>query len=565
MATGQARGLGARRRTKPTSCQRCSLVTSGDSNVADVLVVGAGAGGAASAWRLAQHGLSVLCLEQGGWCPPETGPGTNPDWERRRLADWSASPNRRNAPADYPVTDDASAIKPLMWNGVGGSTVMWTALMPRLHPSDFRMRRQDGIGADWPLSYGELAPYYDLNEAMNGVAGPVNPSAYPPSTAMRLPPVRLLPAERAVAGAFEALGWHWWPAEVAINTKRHGPGRGICVGCGPCELGCHTRAKASADVVYWPGALAAGARLVTGARVTEILLDARGRARGALWVDRSGHRHVAAARAVVLAANGVGTPRLLLLSASGRFPSGIGNRNALVGRGLMLHPLARVTGRFANWVGGHRGNSGGGIASHQFYETDAQRGFLRGVKLQVMRGTGPALTALGAGGTHLAWGREHRRRFAETFGHVMSVSICTDDPPDSANRIELAPDHIDSDGLPGARMIYSLGANSRAALDFGIARATDLLREAGAQTTESLPLVVDAGFHLMGTAAMGADREAAVTNAWGRVHNVPNLFIADGSVFATAGAVNPANTIQALALRQADHLAIHRRDLPDPY
>ena len=535
------------------------------TDVADVLVVGAGAGGAASAWRLAGHGLSVLCLEQGDWCPPETGAGADPQWERRRLADWNPNPNRRRAAADYPVADDTSAIRPLMWNDVGGSTVMWTALMPRLHPSDFRMRSQDGIGADWPLSYARLAPYYDLNEAMNGVAGPPNQTAYPPSAATRLPPVPLLPAELTMARAFEALGWHWWPAEIAINTVAHGTGRGACVRCGPCELGCHMRAKASADVVYWPGALAAGARLVTGARVTEILLDAKGRARGAAWADRAGRRHVAAARAVVLAANGIGTPRLMLLSAGGRCPNGIGNRSGMLGRRLMLHPLARVTGRFDDWIGGHRGNGGGGIASHEFYETDARRGFLRGVKLQVMRGTGPAVTALGAGGARLPWGAAHRRRFADTFGHVMSVSICADDPPDPANRVELAPEQVDFDGLPGARMVYAVDANSRAALDFGMARATELLGEAGARECEALPLIRDAGFHLMGTAAMGTDRDVAVTDSWGRVHEVPNLFIADGSVFVTAGAVNPANTIQVLALRQADRIAARRRDLSDPH
>ena len=313
-------------------------------------------------------------------------------------------------------------------------------------------------------------------------------------------------------------------------------------------------------MVYWPGALAAGARLVTGARVAEIAVDGMGRATGAVWIDRSGVRHLARARMVVVAANGIGTPRLLLLSRSARHPDGLGARSGLLGRNLMLHPLARVTGVFDEWVGGHRGHVGGAIASHEFYETDRRRGFVRGVKLQVMRGAGPAITALGAGGPRMPWGREHRPHFAGRFGHTMGVSICSDDLPDPANRIELAPDQPDGDGLPGARMVYTVGENSRAALDFGMARATELLQAAGARQTVGLKLLRDAGFHLMGDGAHGDDPDRSVTNRWGEVHDVPNLFVADGSLFVTAGAVNPTHTLQALALRQADHIVQTARE-----
>ena len=226
-----------------------------------VLIIGAGAAGAAAAWRLASQGVSVTCLEQGGWQHPETSPADQPDWERRRLNDWSPNPNRRAGPADYPVAHENSPFSPLMVNAVGGSTVMWSALMPRMHPSDFRMHSQDGIGDDWPISYGDLAPYYALNERMNGVAGQTGNPAYPAETQNFLPPAPLLPGERHLIGAFERLGWAWWPAELALNTRPHGAGRGTCVGCGPCEIACPHRAKASADVTYWPAALAAGARL----------------------------------------------------------------------------------------------------------------------------------------------------------------------------------------------------------------------------------------------------------------------------------------------------------------
>ena len=523
-------------------------------DVADVLIIGAGAAGAASAWRLTQHGMSVTCLEQGDW--PTELPATDPLWERRRLADASPNPNVRGAAADYPVEDDDTPIRPLMWNGVGGSTVMWSAHMPRMHPSDFRMRTLDGVGADWPLDYGELAPYYALNERMMRVSGATGDPAYPPGEAPRLKPVRLLEGERRIVAAFERLGWHWWPSDVGLDS-------GACVGCGPCELGCHVRARSSADINYWPAAIAAGARLVTGARVAEITSDGQGRATGAVWVDRRGVRRITRARIVIVAANGIGTPRLLLLSASGRFPDGLANRSGLVGRRLMLHPFARVTGVFADDLGSYRGNTPGGIASHEFYETRHERGFLRGVKLQVFRGFGPALTALAGVSAPLPWGEVHRRRFTEVFGRTLSVSVCSDDLPQAENRVTLAG-AVDSDGLPGARMSYALSGECRAALDFGMARAAELLQEAGAREVVSLPLLRDAGFHLMGTAGVGTDAGDSVTDAFGRSHDVPNLFIADGSAFTTAGAVNPTHTIQALALRQADWIAAHARDLPAP-
>lgn len=512
-----------------------------------VLIIGAGAAGAAAAWRLASQGISVTCLEQGGWQHPETSPADQPDWERRRLNDWSPNPNRRAGPADYPVAHENSPFNPLMVNAVGGSTVMWSALMPRMHPSDFRMHSQDGIGDDWPISYGDLAPYYALNERMNGVAGQTGNPAYPAEIQHFLPPAPLLPGERRLIGAFERLGWAWWPAELALNTRPHGAGRGTCVGCGPCEIACPYRAKASADVTYWPAALAAGARLITHARVAEITTNAQGQATGATWIDATGtHRHLHA-KTVILAANGVGTPRLLLMNK-------LANRSGLVGRRLMLHPLARVTGTFVERIDGHRGNAAGAIASHQFYESDPTRGFLRGVKFQIMRSTGPAITALGAGGPRLPWGRAHHSAFAQTFGHTLGVSICSDDLPDPENRVTLS-DATDSHGLPGAAMHYQVSTNTRAALDFGIARARDLMAEAGARNLHNIPLLRDAGFHLMGTARMGDDPETSVTNVWGETHDVPGLFVADGSLFVTAAAVNPTHTIQALALRQADYIA----------
>lgn len=355
------------------------------------------------------------------------------------------------------------------------------------------------------------------------------------------------------------LGWSWWPGEIAVNTGAATDGRGSCNHCGPCELHCPRRAKAATDLTYWPAAIALGAQVVPEARVTSILTGPDGRAAGAIWRDAQGRDHRLRADVVILAANGLFTPRLLLCSASAAQPEGLANRSGLVGRRLMLHPFARVTGLFDAPVEAHRGITAGPLVSHEFYETDTTRGFARGVKLQVMGTPGPALTALGGLGARLPWGTRHHAGFARSFGHAVPISICADDMPDPDNRVTLSDHATTSDGAPAARMIYRIPDAARAALKFGRARAREVLAEAGATETMEMETVPQAGFHLMGTARMGSDPETSVTDPFGEAHDVPGLFVADGSLFVTAAAVNPTNTLQALALRVADRIHATRR------
>ena len=237
----------------------------------DVLIVGAGASGAAVAWRLAGAGIGVLCLEQGDWVDARSYPHWQPDWELHRASDWSPEPNVRKLPQDYPVNDAGSPIAPLMYNAVGGSTIHWSAHFPRFRPSDFRVRTLDGVADDWPLDYARLEPYFELNDRMMGVAGIVGDPGYPPKPPRQTPPIPLDTLGTTAARGFDRLGWHWWPSDSAILTRDY-DGRRACINCGPCDLGCPTGAKASTDVTYWPKALALGARLETRARVREITL-----------------------------------------------------------------------------------------------------------------------------------------------------------------------------------------------------------------------------------------------------------------------------------------------------
>ena len=292
--------------------------------------------------------MDVLCLEQGDWPDRAAYPGPKPDWELQAMKQWAPDPNVRGGPADYPIDVSASDIVPLMYSGVGGSTVLYAGDWPRLTPSDFRVRSLDGVADDWPLTYEELEPYYDRIARQVGVAGFAGDPAYPAGADLPLPPLPLGRGVMDVVRAHDRLGWHWWPAPSAIlSAPVRGPARVRAAGAS-CMQGCPEGAKASTDVT----ALAAGDRARRPrahgrARRRRLLLGA-GRPRDAApstWTRRAA-RERAEADVVVLAANAVGTARLLLLSAGGAFPDGLANTSGLVGRRLMMHPFAVATGVF---------------------------------------------------------------------------------------------------------------------------------------------------------------------------------------------------------------------------
>ena len=519
----------------------------------DVLVIGAGAAGAAFAWSLADTRMNILCLEQGDWMDPSRYPTTGMDWEMRALGDFGLSPNSRRRPEDYPVNDADSPIAASMFSAVGGSTVLYAGHFPRMHPSDFRVRTLDGVADDWPIDYATLEPFYAVNDHMMGVAGLAGDPAYPPKE-VPLPPVPLGKLGQKIAGGFDALGWHWWPSDSAIATREY-DGRARCVNLGPCIMGCAQGAKASTDVTYWPKAVRSGVTLRTRCRVREILLRPDGMADGVVYFDADGVERRQRAELVVLACNGIGTPRLLLNSRSKQFPDGLANRSGLVGRNLMFHPYGMVVGVFDERIEGYKGPTGCGLWSQQFYETDPSRGFVRGYQFEMMRGFGPmqsALMMMMRG--NLPWGAGHHDAFAEQFDRIAGLLAICEDLPEEHNRVTLDPGLTDSNGIPAPKISYRLSDNSQRMLAHGVARATEVLEAAGARRvfTES-PMRV-AGWHLMGTARMGDDPERSVVNAWGRCHDVKNLFVIDGSIFVTAAAVNPTCTIQALALYVADRI-----------
>src|SRR5215468_5152684 len=294
----------------------------------DVLIIGSGASGAAVAWSLAETRMRILCLEQGDWVKPTDYPTNGRDWEARLFSDFAVNPNRRKRETDYPINDDNSPIKIVNFNGVGGSTIMYTAHYPRLHPSDFRVKTLDGVADDWPVDYPTLEPFFAENDRMTGVSGLAGDPAYPPHEPP-MPPLPLGKSGAKIGQAMNQLGWHWWPSDASIATTDY-EGRARCINLGHCTPGCAQGAKASTDITYWPEAIRAGVELRTRCRVREITRSEHGMATGAIYYDAEGVEHFQPAEVVILACNAVGTARILLNS------NGLANSSGLVGKNLMF-------------------------------------------------------------------------------------------------------------------------------------------------------------------------------------------------------------------------------------
>jgi choline dehydrogenase-like flavoprotein len=314
------------------------------------------------------------------------------------------------------------------------------------------------------------------------------------------------------------------------------------------------KAKASIDITYWPHALRARVELRTRCRIREITTYDQRMASGVIYYDPNGIERFQPAHIVILAANGIGTPRLLLNSTSGRFPDGLANSSGLVGKNLMLHPWPMIFGYVGDELDGDRGPQTV-MWSKEFYETDPARGFMRGYTLQFTRGTGPAneaITSMAAG--RLPWGRDHHCIFRSLHYHRLLIGVACEDLPEEHNCVTLDPALTDSHGIPAPKIDYAISENTRLMMEHGIARASEILEAAGAKNISCSRTLLNSPGHLLGTARMGLDPRRSVVNEWGRCHDVKNLFIVDGSIWVTSGGVNPTSTIQALALYIADNI-----------
>jgi choline dehydrogenase-like flavoprotein len=504
----------------------------GEGEPVDMLVIGAGAGGATLAQRLARQGWSVLVLEAGPFWDPDE------DW----VSDEAGSHHLYwTEPRVIGGTDPVELGKNNCGRGVGGSMIHYAGFTPRFHPSDFEVRTRDGVAADWPISYEELRPHYERLERELPVAGQWWPWGDPHGYPHGPHPV--------AAGALRV----WEGARRAGIQMRVGPvgiangafgNRPHCIYRGFCLQGCKVNAKASPLVTHVPDALEHGVEIRADCMVTQIELDERGRCRGVTYFHE-GQEHFQAADAVTVAGYSIETPRLLLHSKSKRFPNGLANNNDLVGRGVMVQGAPQMAGRFEQEMRMYKAPPPE-INSEQFYETDAQRGFARGFSIQTV---GPL--PIGWAEHVLAdghWGQA-LREYARDYNHWYTIGVLCELLPQPENRVTLA-EETDARGMPVARLDYSQCENDRANIAYGKQILQQILRAADAQDE----LTIDRYAHLVGGCAMSDSPESGVVDRDHRAWDVPNLFIADGSVMPTQGSANPALTIMALASRLAERL-----------
>ncbi len=509
-----------------------------DRDEVDLVVVGFGAGGATLTQRLARRGWKVVALDAGPFWDPEH------DWVSDEAGSrhlyWN---DTRVITGHNPVPMGANN----SGRGVGGSMVHFAGYVPRFHPSDFRTQTLDGVGADWPIRYEDLRPYYaDIEEELP-VAGQDwpwgDPHRYPQSPHPIGGNGLLFQRGALAAGIDVKVG------PVAITNGRFG-NRAHCIYRGFCLQGCKVNAKASPLITHVPDALAHGAEVRADSMVARVEIGTDGRASGVTYFRDGVERHQCA-RAVAVAGYSIETPRLLLNSTSERFPDGLCNDHDLVGRYVMVQGAPQTAGRYSTEVRPYKAPPPE-VSTEAFYETDPTRPYKRGFSIQCVSPLPITFAEHVVAQGH--WGgvlREYMRDYIHwaTFGALCEFL------PQPDNRVTLA-DEIDRHGLRVAQFSYSQGDNDRALLSAAQSVMEEIHRAAGAEEV----ITIERYAHLVGGARMGAGPASGVVDADLRSFAVPNLWITDGSVLPTQGSANPALTIMALAARAADRMASGAQD-----
>jgi choline dehydrogenase-like flavoprotein len=539
----------------------------------DFIVVGAGAAGGVVAKELSTAGFRVVVLEQGPWLHEKDFTHDEVDVMYRGglINNFKKQPNTfRRTPADVAKIQPAVEYARM----VGGGSVHFTANYWRFHPEDFHERSTLGAvpGADlrdWPITYDELEPYYTQAEWDLGISGlgGSNPFDGPRSQPYPLPPMPVKSAGVLFERAAKKLGLHPFPAPVAVLSQPY-RGRAACVHCGFCEaFGCEVGAKSSTLAALIPAAVKTGkCEIRPNSYVRKIEVGKNGRVSGAIYFDASGREVFQRAKAVVLSANGAETPRLLLMSTSAAFPQGLANSSGTVGKYLMLDNSPYGFGVFDHPLNEYKSIVVTRVL-HDFYRSDPKRGFYGGGGLDSRFDylpAGFALDAMPKDGPQ--WGAEWKRGFAQYYTHMMGVLAHSSCIAVEQNSISLDDTVKDAWGLPALRMTFKPHPDDMQAMQFLAGKQREILETAGARKVWFDPASLEEltySRHLMGTCRMGDDPKTSVVNRWNRAHDVPNLFIVDGSSLVTCGRQQPTETIQALAYRTADHIrqSAHRGEL----
>lgn len=517
----------------------------------DVVIVGSGVAGALIAARLSDAGASVRILE--------AGPRTNREdaVNRFRAGEYAyESPEWAPQPAgqdvnNYYVQDGTVMFDSDYERRVGGTTWHWLGNCPRLLPSDFELQTQFGVGADWPISYDDLEPWYVDAESELGVAGnSEHEDGSPRSVEYPMPPLPFASGDMMFKEAAESLGLELLETPQARNSVAGYQNRAQCCGNAMCIPVCPVQAKYDATV-HLELAEAAGAELTENAMVSKIVIGEDGNVTMVQYLDPEGAVHDVMGNMFVVAANGIESPRLLLMSKDDNVPNGVANSSDQVGRNLADHPEARVSAVVPKPYIGSRGPLQlSGIDSVREGEFRSERGAIR---FQVSHSTGNPVNVANTLIEDGLVGVELMTGIAKTAPFQVFLASMIEQLPDPENRVTLDETQLDPLGLPRPKLTYSHDEYIQGGWDAATELHNQMLEAVGATDIVHFEELGGVG-HLMGTTKMGDDPATSVADGFGKTHDHGNLYIAGSSLFPTTGTANPTLTIAALSLRTADRL-----------
>jgi len=511
----------------------------------DVVIVGAGASGSTFAAVLAKAGKKVVLLEQG------------PDWQ---LSDLISSDlwGRRIKPAGAPFLSEGKNPYGYAYQsgwGVGGAALHYFANFPRLLPSDFKIKSEHNRALDWPISYLDLAPYFDKVARDVGVSGDAKAEEIwrPAGEPYPMPPMKTFRNGEIWLKGFEANGIRMVPAAVGMNSTEF-KGRPACLYDGWCHVGCPIGALANPLVTYLGDARKAGAEVRALSTVTRVMVNDKGdRATGVEYYDAQKQRQVQEASVVVLAAWAAQNPRLMLNSSTDKHPKGLANSSGLLGKYMMAHYASGTWAMFDEDVENHMGTIGAQFMSYERYAKESHKGAFGST--YIVAGTALKTNDLG--------GFANAR--ADLFGPALAefmksakrgltrITAFGEEMPNIENRIELVSDK-DEFGMPRAKIVHSFDDDAIGLWNANFEEGLKVAKAAGAKEMWSgrglMPTI-----HLFGGTIMGTSAGDSVVNSFGQAHEIPNLYVAGPGTFPTEGASNPTYTIFAVSLRGAEQLA----------
>ena len=523
----------------------------------DVCVVGSGAAGGIVAMELSKRGASVVVLEAGKWVDPtkEFFTHTMPYELPKNGRGWNPQKHLRVDPAREPYTSIGNAhAEHFLMKAVGGKSLLWAGLSWRLSPHDLRQ---------WPLTYEELAPYYDKIERLMGVSGNLDHHPNVPD-GIFLKPLAWVCGAHAIKKGIEKLDrqrYRMITARKAILTERNWSTRSACHYCGVCSRGCDSESKYTSANTAIPLALKTKrCELILFANAAEITLNQDGtKATGVRYIDtRTMKSYEVKAKQVVLACGAIEDARLLLLSQSSRFPAELANSSGLVGKNLVSHPAASVSGYLKSLRSSEVINDDGTGSGHaiipNFYWDNPHRDFPFGYSIAVTSGTSQGIANTRAHARVLGFGTSFKREVREWLPALVRLKFQQGMQSSPERHIELDPQVKDVYGLSVPKIHFNLTSEDKACFRDAIERCSEIIEASGGVVTAKPTASEIDATHYVGTCKMGHDPKQSVVNPFGRAHDVKNLYLADGSGFINFEEKNPTLTVMAFAARCADYI-----------